>query len=203
MRTWLRCPYHDQVLRFFLRVIVHAEWIDTKLPRCHRVWAHGLTVSGFHLGFVHQLLLNGVENGRSLSGCQRAQVLFGVRRIFDSLRQRRYLSNRLALLDTPGDPACRIGDVAPCAFVIGCRYARNRRTRDSKSRATQTKPAQGRLHAPSSPSGLRLGSRRLEPPGRRRRAQTISSQAPGATRRTVRPVRSSSPSPRAPACATS
>src|SRR5512140_1982611 len=49
-----------------------------------------------------------------------------------------------------------------------------------KSRATETKPAGSRLHTAHSPSGLRFGSWRLQPPGRRRRGPAVSFRTVGA-----------------------
>ena len=48
-----------------------------------------------------------------------------------------------------------------------------------KSRATRTKPARSRLDAPNSPPGLRLGSRRLEPPDRSARSTELFTHSVG------------------------
>jgi len=83
-------PYRTDVhyrLRFFRRLIIHPQVANAEFPRRDWIGPHRFTVSGLDGWLMYQLFVYRIQDNGLLASSQRAQVIFGVGRVFDTIWQ--------------------------------------------------------------------------------------------------------------------
>ena len=65
----------DRRVRLLCHVIVYAKTSDSKFPWRDGIWTHRLTILRLMSWMVRQLLLNRVDNDRTLMSRERSQML--------------------------------------------------------------------------------------------------------------------------------
>jgi len=74
-------------LGFFFYIIVYPKIADAEFPGRYWIRTHRLTISRFNSWLVYQLLVHRVQDNCLLSSSHGAQMNFGIRGVFNPIRQ--------------------------------------------------------------------------------------------------------------------
>jgi len=83
-------PYRTDVyhrFRFVRRIIIHPQVANAEFPRRDWIRPHRFTVSCLDGRLIYQLFVYRIQDNGLLASGQRAQVIFDVGRIFDTIWQ--------------------------------------------------------------------------------------------------------------------